>query len=178
MHFDFTPIRRADFGLLSGWLSTPHVMRWWADDPSLAAIEADYGGCIDGTEAAAVFIAHYGGEAVGLIQRYRIDGDPEYLAELASVVQVPAGAISIDYLVGPSHVLGRGIGSAMIAAFVRRTWRDDLDTPAVVVPVQADNRASWRALERAGFTRIAQGELAPDNPVDGTRHYIYSLVRP
>ncbi len=61
MRFTFTPLRRCDFSLLSEWLSTPHVARWWDDDPSLAAIEADYGGCVDGTETAEVFIAHCDG---------------------------------------------------------------------------------------------------------------------
>jgi aminoglycoside 6'-N-acetyltransferase len=36
----------------------------------------------------------------------------------------------------------------------------------IVVPIVAGNRASWRALEKAGFVRIAEGDLAPDNPVD------------
>jgi aminoglycoside 6'-N-acetyltransferase len=58
MHFDFLPVQRADFALLSLWLSTVHVMRWWHDDPSLDAIENDYGGCVDGTEPAEVFIAY------------------------------------------------------------------------------------------------------------------------
>jgi aminoglycoside 6'-N-acetyltransferase len=41
------------------------------------------------------------------------------------------------------------------------------------VPVSVANRASWRALERAGFHRAATGELTPDNPSDGRDHYIY-----
>jgi aminoglycoside 6'-N-acetyltransferase len=98
--------------------------------------------------------------------------------EVAHILHVPGDARSIDYLIGPSDALGKGIGTAMLAAFVARTWNDDPATPAVIVPVQADNRASWRALERAGFARIAAGELEPDNPIDSRSHYIYQLVRP
>ncbi len=65
----------------------------------------------------------------------------------------------------------------MIATFATRLWDDYPDAPAIVVPVQADNRASWRALERAGFERIAEGELEPENPVDSWSHYIYRLAR-
>ncbi len=175
--FEFSPIRRKDFPRLSRWLSAPHVARWWDDDPSLAAIENDYGGCIDGTEPAAVFIACCDGAAVGLIQRYRFGAYPQYAQEMAHIVDVPADITSIDYLIGPADALGKGIGTAMIAAFVARTWEDDPATPAIIVPVQVDNRASWRALELAGFARIAEGALTPDNPADSRSHYIYQLAR-
>jgi aminoglycoside 6'-N-acetyltransferase len=163
--------------MLSAWLSTPHVRRWWDDDPSIEAIEKDYGGCVDGTEPAEVFIARFGVAPVGLMQRYRFGAYPQYMAELAHLVDVPAEATSIDYLIGPEYALGRGLGTAMIAQFVQRIWRDDPSTPSIVVPVQADNRASWRSLERAGFTRVAQGDLAPDNPVDRPLHFIYRTTR-
>lgn len=174
---EFTPIGRGDFPLLSRWLSTPHVARWWADDASLAAIECDYGGCVDGTEPCEVFIAHCEAAAVGLIQRYRFGAYPEYISELAHIARVSSECTSIDYLVGPAPALAKGIGTAMIAAFVARTWTDDQSTPAIVVPVHVDNRASWRALEQAGFIRIADGELQPDNPIDSRWHYIYAHYR-
>jgi aminoglycoside 6'-N-acetyltransferase len=44
--------------------------------------------------------------------------------------------------------------------------------------VSAANRASWRALERAGFRRFAEGDLQPDNPLDSLEHYVYRLHRP
>jgi aminoglycoside 6'-N-acetyltransferase len=178
MHdFTFTPITRADFPLLSQWLQTPHVARWWADDPSPAAIEADYGGCVDGTEPAAVFIAHYDGQPVGLIQRYRFGAYPEYIAEMAHIMPIPEDVTSIDYLIGPGDQLGRGLGGRMIAAFVDATWRADPGTSSMIVPVHADNRASWRALEQAGFHRMVQGDLTPDNPADSRAHVIYRLER-
>jgi aminoglycoside 6'-N-acetyltransferase len=175
--FTFTPIGRCDFPMLSQWLSTPHVWRWWHDDPSLSAIEADYGGCVDSSEAAEVFIAHCDGVPVGLIQRFRFGAYPDYISDLAHILPVPVDASSIDYLIGPVQALGKGVGTAMIAAFIARLWEDDPDTPAIIVPVQADNHASWRALERAGFTRVATGELEPDNPSDRRTHFLYQLVR-
>jgi aminoglycoside 6'-N-acetyltransferase len=176
--FEFKPIERNDFPLIATWLATPHVARWWNHDPSLSAIETDFGGCVDGTEPCEVFIALLDRVPVGLIQRYRLGAYPEYIDELAHILQVRPELTSIDYLIGPPEALGKGIGSAMIAALATRTWRDDPGTPAIIVPVQADNQASWRALVRAGFERIAEGELTPDNPIDGTAHYIYELARP
>lgn len=176
--FDFRRLARNDFSLLSRWLTQPHVARWWDDDPSLDAIEADYGGCIDGTEPAEVFIALREGEPVGFVQRYRLDSYPQYLDELAPVLSVAASALSIDYLIGPPEALGRGWGAAMIVAFAHQLWRDCPDASALIVPVHAGNIASWRALERAGFARAASGLLQPDNPADSKDHYIYRLDRP
>jgi aminoglycoside 6'-N-acetyltransferase len=178
MHsFEFTPISRNDFPLLSRWLSTPHVARWWDDDPSIEAIEDDYGGCVDGTEPCEVFIAHFEGDAVGLIQRYRFGAYPQYADELAHIVHVSADTTAIDYLIGPADALGKGIGTAMIAAFIAHIWEHDPFTPAIIVPVHVNNRASWGALERADFIRIAEGELTPDNPADSRSHYLYQLAR-
>ncbi len=38
--------------------------------------------------------------------------------------------------------------------------------------------ASWRALEKAGLQRIAEGAISPDNPVDDPLHYVYRVDRP
>jgi aminoglycoside 6'-N-acetyltransferase len=177
MTFEFLSLRRADFPVLSSWLTAPHVARWWDDDASLDAIDRDYGGCVDGTEPCEVFIAHLDGLALGLIQRYRFGAYPEYIGELRHIVDVTSDSTGIDYLVGPGEALGKGIGTAMIAGFVERTWVDDPATPAIFVPVHVDNRASWHALERAAFARIAEGELEPDNPRDSRSHYIYARYR-
>ena len=156
----------------------PHVARWWADDPSALAIEADYGGCVDGTERAQVFIARRGARPVGLIQRYRLEAYPQYIEELAALLEMPAAAYSIDYFLGPADVLGQGLGSRMICAFTARLWRDDPGASCVIVPTNALNRASWRSLERAGFVRVASGDLTPDNPIDDPAHFIYRIDRP
>jgi aminoglycoside 6'-N-acetyltransferase len=175
--FEFDPIQRSDFPLLSEWLRTPHVARWWDDDPSLDAIEADYGDTVDGVEPAEVFIARCDGVPLGLVQRYRIHNYPQYVAELAPIISTPESACSIDYFVGPVEALGKGLGTAMIQAFVRTIWHDDAACSHIIVPVNVANRASWRALERAGFVCVANGHLTPDNPIDGTRHFIYGLQR-
>ncbi len=176
--FAFRPITRADFPMLSSWLREPHVARWWAADPSLESIEADYGGAIDGTDPSEVFIAHRAHAPIGLVQRYRIESYPPYIEELRPILTLPAHAASMDYLIGPPGALRRGLGAQMLREFVARIWLDDLLTPALVVPVHADNTASWRVLERIGFSRAASGELKPDNPADHRHHFIYRLDKP
>ena len=176
--WDFRPIARSDYPLLGRWLLQPHVRRWWDDDASPKGIEADYGSCVDGTEPAQVFIARRDGHPAGLAQRLRWHDYPDYLQEMETICPVPAGAFSIDYLIGEQADAGQGWGTEMIAAFMRLLWRDHPATPAVIVPVHADNIASWRMLERVGFRRIAIGMLTPDNPADDGRHVVYRMDRP
>jgi aminoglycoside 6'-N-acetyltransferase len=38
--------------------------------------------------------------------------------------------------------------------------------------------ASWRALEKAGLKRVAEGPMSPDNPIDDALRYIYRVDRP
>jgi len=66
----------------------------------------------------------------------------------------------------------------MIAAAVEDTWNSYPDAPAVLVAVVAANVASWRALEKAGLKRVAEGPMSPDNPIDDALHYIYRVDRP
>lgn len=52
------------------------------------------------------------------------------------------------------------------------------DAPAILVAVVAANPASWQALEKAGFRRVASGDLPPHNPVDDPLHHLYRVDRP
>ncbi len=175
---DFRPLTRADLPLLARWLAEPLVARWWDHATTPEALEADFGPCIDGTDPAEVLLALTGGRPFGLVQRYLVADFPEYVAELEPVVDVPPGALSIDYLIGEPDVRGGGAGTAMLAAFVADSWPRYPAADAVLVPVAAGNVASWRALERAGFTRVAEGPMTPDNPVDPPDHVVYLLRRP
>ncbi len=174
----FVRLRRDDFPLLAKWLSEPVVARWWDHETSPEALEGDFGAGIDGTEPTQVLLAWTGGRPFGLIQRYAIADYPEYVEELSAICLPPPGALSIDYLIGEPDCRGRGLGAGMIATLVAESWAAHPDATAVVVAMHQANTASWRAVERAGFRRVAAGELTPDNPVDSRDHYVYQLDRP
>ena len=173
MKVAFRPLTRADFDLLGGWLAEPLVARWWCHEHSAAALERDFGPSVDGDDPTEVFIATVGGRAFGLIQRHRIADAPDYERELRALWPLPVGALSIDYLIGEPDLRGRGLGSTMIATLAGQTERDLQGAADIVVPVAAGNRASWRALERAGFRLVATGPLTPDNPADPPDHVVY-----
>ncbi len=174
----FEPLQRSHFALIERWLAEPLVARWWNQESSPAAIERDFGPTLDREDATDVFVAAAAGQPFGLIQRYPIHAYAEYADELSTVCTVPAGALSVDYLIGDPDMRGRGLGAALIATFVAQSWPLYPNADDVVVPVSACNRASWRALERAGFRRIAEGDLQPDNPRDPLKHYVYRFQRP
>ncbi|MFD0854925.1 GNAT family N-acetyltransferase [Actinomadura adrarensis] len=167
-----------DFPLLREWLQQPHVARWWNHETSPEAVARDFGASARGEEPSEDFLALLDERPIGLMQRCKMADYPEYQDELGPVAEVPAGAVSIDYLIGDPGLTGRGVGPEMIRSILDRTWTDFPDATCVIVPVSAHNRASWRALEKAGFKRIAVGEMEPDNPIDDRLHYVYRIDRP
>lgn len=167
-----------DLPLLRHWLEQPHVARWWNHETSVESVARDFGPAISGEEPSEDLLVRLDGRPVGLVQRYRLADYPEYLAELTALTEVPEGTMSIDYLIGEARWTGRGLGPRMIRSVLRALWSDHPDAPRVLVPVSVANRASWRALEKAGLRRVAEGALTPDNPVDGPAHYLYRIDRP
>ena len=65
----------------------------------------------------------------------------------------------------------------MLRAVIESTWTRHPDATAVLVAVATGNRASWRALEKAGLHRVAEGDMEPDNPAEGRAHYLYRADR-
>ncbi|MBW0118360.1 GNAT family N-acetyltransferase [Pseudonocardia abyssalis] len=169
------PVAADDFLLLGRWLAEPAVARWWNHETSPEAVERDFGPTLRGEEPSEDLIASVDGRPFGLAQRCRVDAYPDEHAGFAALTDVPDGAMTIDYLVGEP---GRGLGTPMIRSLLADTWRVFPDAPCVIVAVAAGNVASWRALEKAGLVRIAEGHLEPGNPVDDGRHVVYRIDRP
>lgn len=178
MRITFRRLALLDLPLLRGWLEQPHVARWWNHETTPAAVLRDFGPTARGETSDEDLVALVDGVPVGLVQRSAWHDHPDYVAEMEPVHPVPPGAMTLDYLVGEPSYVGRGVGTAIIAAAVADLWLARPEAVLVLVPVAAANPASWRALEKAGFSRIAEGHLEPDNPVDDGWHVIYALARP
>ncbi|GAA4203937.1 hypothetical protein GCM10022252_62310 [Streptosporangium oxazolinicum] len=161
--------------MLGTWPAEPYVARWWNHPASPEAVARSFGRSMRGEEPSEDLLMMLAGRAFGLVQRSRYADYPE---ELAHVPAVPAGAMSVDYLIGEPDLVGRELGPRMIGEVVASTWAEFPEATCVLVPVHAGNRASWRALEKAGFVRVAEGELEPANPIDDRRHRVYRIDRP
>ncbi len=164
--------------MLAEWLREPQVARWWNHETTKEAVERDFGPSVRGEEPGEDLVVSVDGQPVGLVQRSVIHDYPEDLAEFAAIVDVPDGALELDYLIGEAALRGHGLGTRMIAAVVEDAWTAYPAAPAVLVAVVAANTASWRALEKAGLQRIGEGEMTPDNPVDDPLHVVYRIDRP
>jgi aminoglycoside 6'-N-acetyltransferase len=172
------PLTAADLPMLAEWLREPEVARWWNHEHTAEAVERDFGASVRGEEPGEDLVVSLDDGPIGLLQRSVIRDYPEDLAEFEALVDVPEGAVELDYLIADATLRGRGLGSRMIAAAVHSTWNDYAAAPAVLVAVVAANTASWRALEKAGLQRVAEGAMSPENPVDDPLHYVYRVDRP
>ena len=140
-----------DLPMLHAWLNDPGIVRWWeGDDVSWEGVVRDYGSATTDPHLEH-WLALVDGAPVGWIQCYPLAEEPEE-AEPWWALGVARDAAGIDYLIGEPGARGRGLGSAMIRAFVRDVVfaRHPGWTQACAAPHEG-NTASWRALEKAGF---------------------------
>ena len=176
-NLNFRRLERGDLELLARWLLAPHVATWWREDADLVVLEARYAPVMDGSDPTEVFVVAHEDLPIGLIQRYRVSNYPDWQRVL-SVVTTNGLAAGMDYLIGVERFTGRGVGSEMISQFVTETWTQWPEISSVVVSVQQQNVASWRALEKAGFARVWSGTLDSTDPSDGGPSFIYLSRRP
>jgi aminoglycoside 6'-N-acetyltransferase len=174
----FRPLLAGDLPRLAGWLAEPHVARWWREPSDLAAVAEKYLPCLDGRDPTELFVIEAGAAPVGFIQRYLIADSPEWVRALAAAgASEAAAAAGIDYLIGDPALTGKGLGSAAIREFTALTFTRYPDAVSVLVDVSQANRPSWRALERAGYTRCWAGILDSPDPSDDGPSYLYRRRR-
>jgi aminoglycoside 6'-N-acetyltransferase len=145
------PLARADLPTLAAWLAQPHVAAWWGPPPELAAVEREYGPCIDGTDPTNVRIALSGdsGLGIGMVQIYRLADNLDY----QRAVGVPDAA-GIDLLIGDAAHCGHGLGPRLIALAVTLAWERYPDVKRAMAGPSVRNTRSHRAFEKAGFHAV------------------------
>lgn len=154
MDVTFRALVDDDLPMLHAWLNDPDVVRWWeGDDVTWTGVVADYGEATRGAEDH--YVAVFEGRSIGWIQCGDVrEWEDEHAAWTAAGADASIGGI--DYLLGVSDDRHRGLGSAMIHAFVHDVvfpthpgWTQVGADPAVA------NGASWGALAKAGFRHLA-----------------------
>lgn len=173
----FRSLADADLPLLAAWLGRPHVQQWWKDPSAPTKVAEKYLPRIRGTAPTEGFVIVSDGRALGMIQRYRIGDYPETERAIAGTGHTPRSAAGIDYMIGEPELLGRGIGSAAIAAFTDKVLEDYRDVDSILVTPQAENIASCRVLEKAGYEQLWVGLLDSDHPADAGLAVLYERRR-
>jgi RimJ/RimL family protein N-acetyltransferase len=156
--FQFRRIGEQDLLTLREWLLRPHVAEWWGPAESIDELRDDYVRERGAPNATRAYIASLGQGPIGFIQSYVVkdSGDGWWEDE------TDPGARGIDQFLANEGQLGRGIGRAMIRAFVDRLFAD-----AAVTVVQTDpdprNERAIKCYAAAGFRPV--GEVTtPDGP--------------
>lgn len=143
-----------DLPMLHRWLNEPGVVRWWeGDDVSWEAVQRDYGSA--STDPTEHWVASVDGREVGWIQCYAT-ADFEHEDEVVQWRALGVGADTggIDYLIGRPEDRGAGIGTAMLRDFLPVAFALHPQWRQIGASPQVANVASWRALEKAGFTAL------------------------
>jgi aminoglycoside 6'-N-acetyltransferase len=145
----------ADLPLARRWLGEPHVARWWTEplDEQLADFEL----ALAGADPTVLSIALVDGRPVGLLQWYRWSDYPQ-----AAEYGAGPDDVGLDYLIGDPGDVGRGLGTALIAAAVAQIARVR-PTSALLVSVDATNLASRGVLENNGFVLVDERDI-PSEP--------------
>lgn len=166
MRVGFRPLRESDLTLVHEWLGRNHVRRWWGDPGDLEQTVAHYGPSLDGRDPTDLYAILVGGREAGMIQTYLVADYPDY----AALVGVGEGVAGLDLFLGEEELLGRGLGTEVIRAFVAEFVFTREATRACVADPDTENVASLRAFEKAGFARVSEFV----DPEDGRLH---ALVR-
>lgn len=177
MRLEFRPLSEAELPTLAGWLDATHVREWWRDSADLEHVRRKYLPRIRGEEPTEVFVIVHEGDDIGIIQRYRLRAYPGWSGAVAGTGLAFPEAAGIDYLIGESAHVGRGVGTSAISAFTERLWTDYPDVQVVVVTPQQANRPSCRVLEKAGYQPLWIGILDSDDPSDSGPAVLYASDR-
>ncbi len=144
--FTFRPLVPPDLPMLHEWLQRPHVAQWWSCPRTVEEVESEYLPVALGQSTTRAYIAMLNGQPIGFIQSYVVLGSGDGWWEQ----ETDPGARGIDQFLCDANQLGRGLGSALVAAFTAL-----LLTDARVTKIQADpspeNGRAIRSYKRAGF---------------------------
>ena len=164
-------MRPEDLALVAGWLSAPHVARWFLAGSSVEAELEDLRRSLAGDQGVHALVVADGGTPVGWCQWYLCGVDEQWAADIGA----GPGDVGIDYALGDPGRVGVGLGTALVGTLVQLV-RAEHPRGAVVADPDARNVASRRVLEKNGFALLEVRSL-PSEPTDDPMA-IYRLPPP
>ena len=148
-NFDFRPLATDDLPLLHRWRNNPAITRWWEAVPLYADIVAKYTPRIIGEDRIHPFIALCDGVPIGYLQWCRLSEVPGHAAD--GLEEAVAGAAAVDIFIGEDAYRGRGVGAAMLHAFLREVIFAAPDVATCFIDPAPENAVAIRSYARVGF---------------------------
>jgi RimJ/RimL family protein N-acetyltransferase len=166
----FHPMTADDLLRMHEWLQRPHIRRWWTGRETYEEVLAHYLPAIEGSKPTDLYVIMLGDRAAGFIQTYLVSDHPEF----ARRVDVGEDVAGVDLFLADEDVTGKGLGSETLRTFVRDVVFARQETVACIADPDAQNTASLRAFEKAGFRRVRDFF----DPTDGQEHTLVRLDCP
>jgi aminoglycoside 6'-N-acetyltransferase len=163
----FRPLTAGDLPLLYEWLQREHVQRWWTDRETYDEVVQHYLPAVEGSKPTNLYLILSDEQPAGFIQTYHVADYPEY----RELVAVEDGVAGVDLFVADPELTGRGLGSEALSRFVTDIVFSEPEIHACIADPDAENLASLRAFEKAGF-RVARRFV---DPTDHDR--LHALMR-
>ena len=167
MTIAFRRMTADDLRLMHEWLQREHVRKWWSKRETYEDVIEHYLPAIEGSKPTDLYVILVNDRPAGFIQTYDVSDHPEY----RELVDVEDGVAGVDLFLAEEVATGRGLGSKVLVDFVRDVVFSVPATHACIADPDAENRASIRAFEKAGFRAVR--ELV--DPGDDNR--VHTLLR-
>ena len=148
---EFRRLREVDLVLLHQWIQRPHVAKWWDGNrppKTFEQIQAKYRPRLRHDSHIKPYFAWLAGQPIGFIQSYVAaecgDGWWEH--------ETDPSVFGTDQFLSEEGLLGHGIGTRMVTAFVQRLFHDTRATKVQTDPDPTNARAI-SCYEKVGFRR-------------------------
>lgn len=168
--FRYRPLRRDDLGMLTRWMSMPHVARWWGGVPTREEVDDEFGAYADGTEPVHAFVAEEDGRPFAYLQWARLASYPDF-AKLMGVGDLDAA--NCDVLIGEPDYAYRGLGAPLIVGFLREVVFAEPSVTSCIIDPDVRNTSAIRAYEKAGFRFVRVVE----DDGEGNQNHLMELTR-
>jgi RimJ/RimL family protein N-acetyltransferase len=129
------------FGLVAAWLSKPDVNKWLTSEWRNRAVEPQVIAVVVRNRRNRLFLVRCNGEPCGMVALSDID--------------LVDGTAMVWYLLGEPSLAGRGVTSEAVRLIARESFQT-LGLRSLYAWAMADNVASQRVLEKAGFRHVGQ----------------------
>ena len=151
LNIAFRPVMTADLVMLRRWIASPHWQEWWGEpDIELGYIQD----MLEGRDTTKPFIFQVNSIDAGYIQVWAIKDQlfEPWLTKAPWMAMVSEDSVSVDLAIGPSNHISKGIGSAVLSAFVADLRKQGHRT--ILIDPDPNNLRAVKAYKKAGFMPI------------------------